>query len=264
MAQILEQTDLQNEQEPVLSAIFPATNEDIIAYLCQSYKIAEIAAMAEHNALVLGMCEQLGITVSEEELQAAGDTFRHENKLLGASETLEWLQQQRITVEDWSAGITIELLTNKLKEHLFGDAVDTHYIDNRNDYQRVALSQILVGNLPDALKVIHALRAENASFCTLAILNSQGQKSQQNGGFVGIRFISELLPEIAQAIAEAKEGEVIGPIQTKLGYHILRIEKWFSAEMSEIREQILESLFQIWLRANSNSHPTAVVHESHY
>jgi hypothetical protein len=37
--------------------------------------------------------------------------------------------------------------------------------------------------------------------------------------FVGIRFLSELLPEIAQAISEAKEGEVIEPIQTRLGYH---------------------------------------------
>jgi hypothetical protein len=30
--------------------------------------------------------------------------------------------------------------------------------------------------------------------------------------FVGIRFLSELLPEIARAICEAKEGKVIEPI----------------------------------------------------
>jgi parvulin-like peptidyl-prolyl isomerase len=73
--------------------------------------------------------------------------------------------------------------------------------------------------------------------------------------FVGIRFLSELLPEIAQAISEAKEGEVIEPIQTRLGYHLLEIEKWFPAELSEIREEILESLFQDWLRERVNSTP---------
>ena len=53
-----------------------------------------------------------------------------------------------------------------------------------------------------------------------------------------------MLPEIGKAVAEAKEGEIVGPIQTKLGYHILRVEKWFATDLKEVREQILESLFQ--------------------
>jgi hypothetical protein len=48
------------------------------------------------------VCEQRGITVSEEELQAAGDEFRQEYKLLGASATLAWFSQHRITVQDWA------------------------------------------------------------------------------------------------------------------------------------------------------------------
>ena len=262
MTQTLEKTELESPEKFVLPEISPATNEDVIAYLRRSHKIAEIAVLAECDALVLNICEQLGITVSDEELQAAGDTFRLEHKLLGASETLAWLQKQRITVEDWSQGIRVTLLTKKLKEHLFGDAVDAHYMSNRNDYKRVALSQILVRDLPDALKVAYAIREEKASFCALALLNSKGKQSQENGGFVGICFIAKLMLEIAQAISEAKEGEVIGPIQTRLGYHILKIEKWFPTELSEsVREEILESLFQAWLQANSTSALRAKQHQ---
>ena len=254
MTQTLEKTELESPEKFVLPEISPATNEDVIAYLRRSHKIAEIAAFAECDALVLNICEQLGITVSDEELQVAGDAFRLEHKLLGASETLAWLQEQRITVEDWSQGIRVALLTKKLKEHLFGDAVDAHYMSNRNDYKRVALSQILVGDLIEARKVTYAIREENASFCALALEYSKGKQSQQKGGFVGICFIAKLMLEIAQAISEAKEGEVIGPIQTKLGYHILKIEKWFPTELSEsVREEILESLFQAWLRERVNS-----------
>ena len=254
MTETLEKTELQFAQEFIRPEIAPATNEDIIAYLCHSQKIAEIAAKAELDAFILGCCEQLDITLSDEELQAAGDAFRLEHKLLGASETLMWLSKQRISVDKWSEGIRITLLTNKLKLHLFGDAVDSHYLSDRNDYKRVALSQILVDNLAEAMRITYAIREENASFCALALQNSKGQQSKNNGGFVGIRFLSGLLPEITQAIAEAKVGEVIGPIQTQLGYHIMRIEEWFPAELNEsTREEILESFFQAWLQAVSTS-----------
>ncbi|WP_375443204.1 peptidylprolyl isomerase [uncultured Nostoc sp.] len=243
--------ELKSIEKFALPEIALATNEDVIVYLRYSHKIAEYAALAEHDALVLRICEEFGITIADEELQAAGDTFRLEHKLLGVSETLAWLQKQRISVEDWSKGIRLDLLTKKLKEYLFGDAVDSHYLSNRQDYQRVALSQILVSDITEAQKVTYAIRESNESFCALALEYSKGKQSKQNGGFVGIRFLSELMSEITQAIAQAKEGEVIGPIQTKLGYHILKIEKYFPTEFNESREQILESLFQNWLQANT-------------
>jgi parvulin-like peptidyl-prolyl isomerase len=62
------------------------------------------------------------------------------------------------------------------------------------------------------------------------------------------------MPEMAQAVSDVNEGEVIGPVQTKLGYHIIKIEKWFPSQLSEdVREDILESLFQVWLREQRNS-----------
>ena len=234
-----------------LPKISPATNEEIIAYLRHSHQIAEIAASAEREGLFFKLCEQLGITVSDEELQAAGDAFREEHQLLEASETMAWLEKQRISVEDWSQGIRVSLLTQKLQEHLFGEMVDDHYMSNRDDYQRVALSQILVRDLTEARKIAKALREENASFCALALEHSKGKQSREKGGFTGIRFLRQMLPEIAEAIAGAKEGELIGPVQTELAYHILKVEKWFPAQMSQVREQVLESLFQAWLQKGS-------------
>jgi parvulin-like peptidyl-prolyl isomerase len=231
-----------------LPEIKPATDAEILAYLRSSRQIAEMAFQTERNNLILQVCEQLNLTVSEEELQIEGDKFRQENKLLGATETLNWLAQQRITVENWSQGLGNLLLTQKLKEHLFGEAVDGHYLNNRDNYQRVALSQILVKDLSLSMQIIHKLKEEKTSFCVLALEYSQGKQSQENGGFVGIRFLQELLPEIAQAIKNVAEGEIINPVQTKLGYHVIKVEKWYRAELKEVREQILNSLFEIWLK----------------
>uniref|UniRef100_A0A2P0ZG84 peptidylprolyl isomerase n=1 Tax=[Tolypothrix] sp. PCC 7415 TaxID=373957 RepID=A0A2P0ZG84_9CYAN len=236
------------------SSISPATDAEILAYLRRAHKIADFAALAERDTVVLRACEQFNITVSDEELQTAGDEFRLEHKLLGASETLNWLSQQRISVEDWSLGIKIELLTKKLKEYLFGIEVDADYINNRDRYQRVILSQILVPDLSDALKIVHLIQKENASFAALAVEYSKGKQSQENGGFVGVRLLVELMPEIVQAITDAVAGQIIGPIPTKLGHHILRVEKWLPPELSNAaRENILESLFQVWLH-NSTMH----------
>jgi hypothetical protein len=41
-----------------------ATDADIIAYLRRSYKIAEIATLAEPVAVILDTCAKLNITVS--------------------------------------------------------------------------------------------------------------------------------------------------------------------------------------------------------
>ncbi|MDZ8055500.1 MAG: peptidylprolyl isomerase [Aulosira sp. ZfuVER01] len=236
------------------SSISPATDTEILAYLRRVHKIADIAALAERDTLVLRACEEFKIKVTNEELQAAGDAFRLEHKLLGASETLNWLSQQRISVEDWSLGIKIELLTKKLKEYLFGMEVDADYMKNRDRYRQVILSQILVPDLSDALKIVHLIQKENASFAALAVEYSQDQLSLENGGFVGLCLLVELIPEIVQAITDAVAGQVIGPIPTKLGHHILRVEKWLHPELSNsARENILESLFQVWLH-NSTAH----------
>ncbi len=244
----LEQTTTQARQL-ALPEITPASDAEILTYLRRTCKIAELAALTERDKLVLQLCEQLNITLSDEEWQAGGDTFRTERKLLSASETLDWLTYQRIAVEDWSQGIRVALLTKKLQEHLFGENVDAHYLNNREQYKRIAVSQILVSDLPEALRLMQLLREGQDSFCALALEYSKGRRSRENGGFVGVRFVAELIPEIAEAIAGAEVGKLIGPISTKFGYHIIRVEKWFPAELTvDVREYILETLFQLWLQ----------------
>lgn len=54
-----------------LPQINSATDADIITYLRRSYKIAEIATLAERVAVILDTCAKLNITISEEELQVA-------------------------------------------------------------------------------------------------------------------------------------------------------------------------------------------------
>ncbi|MDJ0590118.1 MAG: peptidylprolyl isomerase [Pleurocapsa sp. MO_226.B13] len=237
-----------------LPKVSAPTEPEIIAYLRHSYQWAEILKSVEQEAIVLALCEQFGIEITDAEWQAAGDAFRLKHKLLGILETQTWLQQQKITLEEWSEGIKHQLLLTKLKEHLFGAEVDGYYINHRQRYRRVALSQILVRDLNQANQLVELLREPKASFCALAIEHSLGKQSKTNGGFMGILYLSEIAPEIAQAVTDAEEGSIVGPIQTHIGYHILKVEKRFPLEFSEsVREQVLDSLWQSWLQKQRSS-----------
>ena len=251
MTSSMQRPTSQSLQALKLPQVSPATDADMLAYLRRSLRTAKLAALTERDAMLLQFSEQLGITVSNEEVQAAVDAFRRRYKLLTASETHSWLSKQKITVDDWSEGIKIELLTKKLEEHLFGAQLDHHYLDNRDTYKRAAFSQIVLSNETQAQQLAHAIREENASFSALAMEHSLGSISRANGGFVGIRFFGELRPELAQAMSEAKEGEIVGPIQTQLGYHIVRIEKWFPTELTVAqRKRMLAALLKLTIVAN--------------
>ncbi|MFM2313704.1 MAG: hypothetical protein RLZZ04_2980 [Cyanobacteriota bacterium] len=258
--QIQDQIQATNA-ESLFPKISTANDAEIVNYLRRSCKFAEIATLAEEAALIVKLCQHFGVEVNETEWQEEGDVFRLQHKLFGVEETTNWLEQQRITLEDWSEGIKLKLLTKKLKEYLFGANVDLHYIANRDQYQQVALSQILVLDRETATSLRDALLAEPTSFCALALEHSQGKQSHTNAGFLGVLYVSQLAPEIGQAIAQRGQGQIaktppggiIGPIETKLGYHLLRVEKWFPSVMSEsVREEIFNTLWQLWLREQHN------------
>jgi parvulin-like peptidyl-prolyl isomerase len=253
MTEVSSQTTTQILEKIRPAEIAEITDIAITNHLRHTFKIAEVATLAAQDAKVIATCEALGIMITDEEVQAAGDAFRLKHRLLSSSATLAWLEQQRINAEDWTEGIRIQSLTQKLKEYLFTDSIDSHYLSNRDEYHRAAFSQILVSELTVALQIVETLRAGTASFCAMALEHSQAQPSGKQGGFVGVRFVSTLMPEIRAAIAGVQEGEIINPIKTHRGYHILRIEKWFAPMLSEsVRAEFLDVLFQSWLSVKAD------------
>lgn len=65
-----------------------------------------------------------------------------------------------------------------------------------------------------------------ASFSDLAAQNSQDNSAKKNGGNIG--FLTSMLPrgfyEMENAIYTLKPGEVGGPVRTKAGFHLIKVE----------------------------------------
>lgn len=48
--------------------------------------------------------------------------------------------------------------------------------------------------------------------------------SKGNGGSLGLIALSELPTSITEALTDAQTGQIIGPIETRHGLHILKVE----------------------------------------
>ncbi|EKU96748.1 parvulin-like peptidyl-prolyl isomerase [Leptolyngbya sp. PCC 7375] len=224
------------------------TEIDVLTQVRQTRQIPELTHQIQCDRLVYQLCQQLDVQISDDELQMAGNMFRSKHKLLGIPETLAWLADQQITVEDWTADIRRQLQWQKLAENLFGQALDSHYMANRDNYRRVALSQIVVSDLAMAQQIAQELQGQPTNLGALALEHSQNRLSRSQGGFVGIHYLTEFASEIIQAITDREAGDIIGPVEGNRGYHILRIEKWFPPYLNEkARQSLLQTTLQSWL-----------------
>ncbi|MCM1983594.1 peptidylprolyl isomerase [Lyngbya confervoides] len=230
------------------------TGDQILASLSRQGKMADWVAQAERSLLIHHICQVLEIEVSESELQRAGDAFRRSHGLESTVKTQAWLTQHQMSLEDWAASLYENLLTQKLQVALFGSSVDQHYLNHRHDYDRVALSQILVQEQALAEALRHQLVQDASAFCQLALEHSMRSDRFQTGGYLGVHYLKTLQPEVHDAIQQGQTGEILGPFHINHRYSLIKIEKKFPTHLSpDLRTEILENLLEEWLVELKNS-----------
>jgi len=84
-----------------------------------------------------------------------------------------------------------------------------------------------------------------ASFADLAKKNSDDPGSAALGGDLGSFGHGEMVPEFDKAVFEGKTGELVGPIKTDFGYHIILIGT-ITPEAVKPFDQVKETLTQGW------------------
>jgi peptidyl-prolyl cis-trans isomerase D len=80
----------------------------------------------------------------------------------------------------------------------------------------------------EAQRQIEALRkrlAAGEDFATLAAASSEDVASAQRGGELGFFGRGQMVPEFEQAAFAAQPGELVGPVKTSFGYHLIQVEE---------------------------------------
>ncbi|QFI40092.1 peptidylprolyl isomerase SurA [Moritella marina ATCC 15381] len=194
------------------------------------------------DSLQLQMAKKMGMRISNAQLE---DTLN--NIARGNKQTVEQLRQSVIAdggdFNDYKEEVRIQILTNEVQRMQMRRriTISDQDVDNllaiineqgqKNLQYRVNHIMLRVPNEADSA-TMESLQAEIAdiqtqlnageSFSTLALAVSAGPKAL-DGGDWGWMNINEMPTLFAEAVTNAKKGDIIGPIRSGAGLHIIKV-----------------------------------------
>lgn len=112
-------------------------------------------------------------------------------------------------------------------------------------YLAVPDEQALESVRKQAEGIAKRAQASGANFTELAKTYSQDTGSAAQGGDIGLQPLTQLLPEVRNAVAKLKVGAVSEPLQSPLGLHIVKLTELQPARVAtydEVRGQLRDAL----------------------
>ncbi|MCT4701820.1 peptidylprolyl isomerase SurA [Enterobacteriaceae bacterium H20N1] len=194
------------------------------------------------DQIVLQMGEKMGVKITDEQLDKAIADIAAQNKMT-MDQMRSRLAYDGINYNTYRAQIRKEMTISEVRNNevrrrvtILPQEVDSlaQQVGSQNDSStELNLSHILIplpenptsAQVDDAEKQARDIvsQAQNgADFGKLAITYSADQQALK-GGQMGWGRIQELPSIFAQALATAKKGDVIGPVRSGVGFHILKV-----------------------------------------
>ncbi|BAU13081.1 hypothetical protein LEP3755_36180 [Leptolyngbya sp. NIES-3755] len=222
---------------------------EIIQYIKISCQVPTIAEAIATRKIITEVAAADGINVEVTELQQAADTVRIANNLLTPESTWSWLAKHCLSVDEFEAIAHNNVLSAKLAEHLLSDRVESFFVAHQLDYTAAVLYEVVFEDEDLAIEVYYALQEGEMQFHEVAQQYSEDIEQRRMGGYRGKISRSELRPEISAAVFASTPPQLLRPIITPRGAHLIKVEEIVQPELDEtLRMQILADLFADWLK----------------
>lgn len=233
----------------MMLSILNLSHEDIIYHLRLSCQIPSLVEAIATRKIITDTAEKSGIEVETEELQQAADNMRLANKLIKAEDTWVWLGKHHLSLDDFEEIAKTNLISAKLANYLFADKVEPFFYAHQIDYSGAVTYEVVLDDEDLALEIFYALQEGEISFQEIARQYIQNPEIRRAGGYQGIRHRSDFRPEIAAAVFAATPPQIIKPIITPKGVHIIAVEEIIKPQLDEkLRLKIMGDFFANWLQ----------------
>ena len=239
--------------------------------------IAQIMPQLVEIEIAKAYAEEQGITVSEQDVNQEVETLKDQvaqqvqGQDIGREEAFDQaLQQAGITEEQLRQQIREQLPIQKVQERVAGDAgpsqeeVEQFYEQNKaaqftTPETRCTRHILFNKDQKEKAEEVKKQLENGGDFAALAKKYSQDPGSAEQGGDLGCIGRGETVPNFEEAVFNAEQGEIVGPVETEFGYHIIEVTEIQEEEtqpLSEVEDQIRDQLtteaqseeFTAWLQ----------------
>ncbi|HVT43197.1 MAG TPA: peptidyl-prolyl cis-trans isomerase [Thermoanaerobaculia bacterium] len=229
-----------------------------------------------NELLLKDRADRINVTVSPAEIEAAVARLRRQFGIETDEQFIESLQRSGLTRADMEVRLRDTLLTEKLfaRELRSRDALGDRELRERYEREkehyrlpeRARLREIVVLAPEGATTMMfEELRARADEALAAArrepdfakvVTEYSDAPSKSDGGTLGIVARGELLPELDRAVFDTPASTVVGPVRTRAGYHIVKVEERLPSEVppfdaikDRLRREATEETFQRDLKA---------------
>jgi parvulin-like peptidyl-prolyl isomerase len=225
------------------------TPEDVIRFLSLTGQSQSIYNQIIIHKEVVKKAKELGIEISDEQLQRFADNFRSLKGLYSAQEMIDYLERSGLDEDDFEAFCEASLLMADLKEHMADKKkVEEYFINNRSEFDFARISVIIVGKEGLANEIAMQVTEDGEDFHALARRHSLDEATKYSGGYVGVVSRKMLSPEIAAKVFNADAGDLVGPFQKDEHQELIWVEEVIKPELTDqIKEGIKERIFAQWV-----------------
>jgi len=222
------------------------------------YDLLQETAMADLllSRWVAGEAEDFGIEVTDREIDEELETII-EDQFGGQKQFDRFLEQSRFSPEDARERVQLQLLSQRIQEHVLGvdppeipeEEIQDYYDENVEQFQTPETRDVRTLLNPDEAEAQDAfdrLSEDNSpeSWKKVTKELSTDEATSDLGGLRQGVAEGQNEPQLDAAIFNAAEGELTGPISTDAGFYVLQVDAINEASTQQLDDQTRQQIEQ--------------------
>jgi parvulin-like peptidyl-prolyl isomerase len=232
-----------------MSQSITLTFNDIFQQAKYTFQMPTLVRQAIEHQIIRHAAEQAGLVIATAELQATADALRLTHQLRSARDTLNWLEQHHLTIDDFEDLAYTQLLRHKVADHFCTPKIAAHFADHQLDYAQAVIYQVTIAEAPLAMELFYSLQAQEQDFLAIVHRYLPDTAPRMRGDYRRVVRRRDLDPDRSAAVFAATPPTVLRPIATRDGHQLIYVAHHQIARLDpDLESHIRQDLFQTWLR----------------